>query len=86
MEWKDVDLAAREWRYFVTKTEVLNIVPLSRQVIEILQAIRPLTESGRYVFPSSRGDDRHDKDRVQHLDGRRKMMQAWADYLDALKA
>lgn len=142
MEWKDVDLAAREWRPFVTKTNVLHIVPLSTQAIAILEAIKPLTGSGRYVFPSSRGDSRpmsdgtvrtalrtlgYDKDsmsahgfrttastllneqgwspdaierqlchmprdqvraaynRAQYLDERRRMMQAWADYLDALK-
>jgi integrase len=142
MEWKDVDLAAKEWRYFVTKTEVQHIVPLSSQAIEILQDIRPLTGSGRYVFPSSRGDGRPMSDntirtalktlgyesdvmtahgfrttastllneqgwspdaierqlchmprdavraaynRAQYLDERRKMMQAWADYLDRLK-
>jgi integrase len=142
MEWKDVDLAAREWRPFVTKTNVLHIVPLSTQAIAILEAIKPLTGSGRYVFPSSRGDGRpmsdgtvrtalrtlgYDKDsmsahgfrttastllneqgwspdaierqlchmprdqvraaynRAQYLDERRRMMQAWADYLDGLK-
>jgi integrase len=58
MEWKDIDLQAKEWRYFVTKTEVLHIVPLSRQSVSILEEIRPLTGSGRYVFPSSRGDGR----------------------------
>ncbi|WNB73964.1 tyrosine-type recombinase/integrase [Methylomonas koyamae] len=58
MEWKDVDLAAREWRYFVTKTEVQHIVPLSRQAVEILESIKPLTGGGQYVFPSSRGDGR----------------------------
>ncbi|ANE55930.1 integrase arm-type DNA-binding domain-containing protein [Methylomonas sp. DH-1] len=58
MEWKDVDLAAREWRYFVTKTEVQHIVPLSRQAVEILESIKPLTGVGQYVFPSSRGDGR----------------------------
>ena len=58
MEWKDVDLDAKEWRYFVTKTEVLHIVPLSTQAITILEDIRPLTGNGRYVFPSSRGDGR----------------------------
>ena len=58
MEWKDVDLDAKEWRYFVTKTEVLHIVPLSIQAVAILEDIRPLTGSGRYVFPSSRGDGR----------------------------
>jgi integrase len=142
MEWKDVDLAAREWRPFVTKTNVLHIVPLSIQAIAILEAIKPLTGSDRYVFPSSRGDGRpmsdgtvrtalrtlgYDKDsmsahgfrttastllneqgwspdaierqlchmprdqvraaynRAQYLDERRRMMQAWADYLDGLK-
>lgn len=58
MEWKDIDLVAKEWRYFVTKTEVQHIVPLSNQAVTILEEIQPLTGSGRYVFPSSRGDDR----------------------------
>jgi len=58
MEWKDVDLDAKEWRYFVTKTEVLHIVPLSTQATTMLEDIRPLTGNGRYVFPSSRGDGR----------------------------
>ena len=25
MEWKDIDLTAKEWRYFVTKTEVEHV-------------------------------------------------------------
>jgi integrase len=58
MEWKDVDITSKEWRYYVTKTEVDHIVPLSTQAIAILEAIKPLTGSGRYVFPSSRGDGR----------------------------
>lgn len=58
MEWKDVDLGAKEWRYFVTKTEVQHIVPLSTQAVAILEAVKPLTGTGRYVFPSSRGDGR----------------------------
>jgi integrase len=58
MEWKDIDLDAKEWRYFVTKTEVLHMVPLSTQAAAIIEAIKPLTGQGRYVFPSSRGDGR----------------------------
>ncbi|MGZ4958715.1 MAG: tyrosine-type recombinase/integrase [Methylomonas sp.] len=58
MEWKDVDLVAKEWRYFVTKTEVQHIVPLSTQVVAILEDVKRLTGIGRYVFPSSRGDGR----------------------------
>ncbi|MFZ2172320.1 MAG: integrase arm-type DNA-binding domain-containing protein, partial [Methylococcaceae bacterium] len=53
MEWKDVDLNAKEWRYFVTKTEVLHIVPLSTQAAAILEEIKPLTGGGHFVFPSS---------------------------------
>lgn len=58
MEWKDIDFKAKEWRYFVTKTKVLHIVPLSTQSIAILNEIKPLTGNGQYVFPSSRGDGR----------------------------
>lgn len=142
MEWKDVDLNAKEWRYFVTKTEVQHLVPLSRQALEILEQIRPMTGHGKYVFPSSRNDGRPMSDntlrtalrslgydsevmtphgfrsmastllneqgwspdaierqlchmpkdqvraaynRAQYLEERRRMMQAWADYLDSLK-
>lgn len=53
-EWVDMDLEAAEWRYFVTKTKTHHIVPLSTQAVEILRELKPLTESGRYVFPSAR--------------------------------
>ena len=144
-EWEHIDLDAKEWRYLVTKTQTPHIVPLSKQAIEILTNLHPLTGSGRFVFPSARtpngsramsdvallaalrrmgiGKDemtvhgfralartildevlgfRPDfiehqlahavKDpngraynRTAHLPERHKMMQAWADYLDALK-
>jgi len=142
MEWKDIDLIANEWRYFVTKTETEQIVPLSTQVVEVLAEIKRLTGTGRYVFPSIRTGNRpmsnntvrlalramdYDKEtmsahgfrttastllneqgwspdaierqlahtarnkvraaynRAQYLDERKKMMQAWANYLDGLK-
>ncbi|NOR68489.1 MAG: tyrosine-type recombinase/integrase [Methylomarinum sp.] len=58
MEWKDVDIEAKEWRYLVTKTKVQHIVPLSTQAIAIIEEIKPLTGTGQYVFPSSRNDGR----------------------------
>ncbi|MGZ8213934.1 MAG: tyrosine-type recombinase/integrase [Methylosarcina sp.] len=54
MEWAHVDMDAKEWRYFVSKTSVQHIVPLSRQAIEILKELHPLTGQGRYAFPSER--------------------------------
>ena len=53
-QWEDINLANAEWRYLVTKTHTSHIVPLSRQAIEILQEVNPLTGRGRYVFPSAR--------------------------------
>jgi integrase len=141
-EWKDIDLDARLWRPFITKTNVEHIVPLSDQALAILKEMKPLTGHGRYVFPSARNDGRpmsngtirlalrtlgYEKDemsahgfrttastllneqgwppdaierqlshmprdavraaynRAQYLDERRRIMQAWADYLDSLK-
>ncbi len=57
-EWKDIDLEAAEWRFMVTKTDTLHIVPLSRQAVEILQELKPLTGRGKYVFPGARSNGR----------------------------
>ncbi|MDD5227738.1 MAG: integrase arm-type DNA-binding domain-containing protein [Methylococcales bacterium] len=145
MEWEHIDFDAKEWRYLVTKTNVQHIVPLSKQVIDAINELKPLTSHGRFVFPSERTPDGSrcmsdvallaalrrmgfSKDEVSihgfratartlldevlgfrpdfiehqlahavrdpngraynrtaHLEERRKMMQAWADYLDNLK-
>ena len=145
-EWSDIDLDAAEWRFVVTKTETSHLVPLSRQAVEVLRELYPLTGHGRFVFPSGRtprGDRPMSENavlaalrrlgigkeemsghgframartlldevlgfrpdyiehqlahvvrdplgraynRTAHLPERRKMMQAWADYLDQLKA
>jgi integrase len=58
MEWKDVDLDAAEWNYFVTKTETQHIVPLARQAVEMLRELHPLTGHGKYVFHGERDHDR----------------------------
>ncbi len=143
MLWTDIDLDAKEWRPYISKTDFHHIVPLPIQAVAILQAIYPLTGKDQYVFPSSRGNGRpmsentimtalktlgYDSsvmtahgfrttastllneqgwspdaierqlshaprdqvraayNRAQYLDERRRMMQAWADYLDALKS
>jgi len=145
-EWAEFDIPNKEWRIPAEKMKMKapHIVPLSDQVIEILNEIRPLTgcDNGKYVFPSVRSVKRpmsentvnaalrrmgYSKDEMtghgfrsiastrlnemgwnrdaierqlahaerdnvraaynyaEHLDERRKMMQAWADYLDDLK-
>ena len=57
-EWANIDLDAQEWRYTVTKTNTPHIVPLSRQAVEILRELQPLTGRGRFVFPGARSNGR----------------------------
>jgi integrase len=143
-EWTEFDLEKGEWRIAgeKMKSRVPHVVPLSRQALDVLRELQPLTGSGRYVFPGLRGRDRamsentvnaalrrmgYRKDEMtghgframastilneqgwhrdaierqlahgerdavraaynyaEHLPERRKMMQAWADYLDSLR-
>lgn len=57
-EWADLDLEAKEWRYTITKTKTQHIVPLSRQAVDILRELQPLTGDSRYVFPGARSNKR----------------------------
>ncbi len=57
-KWADIDLEEKQWRYVVTKTKTPHIVPLSRQAVEILNELHPLTGRGTYVFPSARTGSR----------------------------
>jgi len=142
-KWADIDLDAAEWRFVTSKTKTEHLVPLSRQSVEILRDLQPLTGGGEYVFPNVRpgrpisdatlnralqtmGYDtaadicphgframartllaeqlRFPAEVIEHqlahrvpdtlgtaynrtkfIDERRRMMQAWSDYLDDLK-
>lgn len=55
-EWAEIDLAKAEWRIPAEKMKMRDphIVPLSRQAIEILKEIEPVTGQGKYVFPCVR--------------------------------
>ena len=143
-KWADIDLDRAEWKYTVSKTKTDHLVPLSRQAVEILKDLYPLTGGGEYVFPGQRwgrpfsdmtinralqsmGYSTKEEitahgframartmlaerlrcpenviehqlahtvpdalgtayNRTKFLDDRRRMMTAWADYLDELKA
>lgn len=144
-EFEQLDGLDPTWRIPAAKMKMRDphLVPLSTQAVDVLREIRPLTGSGKYVFPSLRtgarpmsnntvnaalrrlgysGDEqvahgfratassllnelgwapdlielqlahkernksRAAYNRSQRLEERRKMMQAWADYLDGLRA
>lgn len=56
IEWAEIDLDAAEWNIPAEKMKggEPHLVPLSKQAIEILREIQPLTGTGRYVFPNAR--------------------------------
>ncbi|HZP66859.1 MAG TPA: tyrosine-type recombinase/integrase [Rudaea sp.] len=143
-EWREVDLDKALWSIPAErmKMDAPHLVPLSRQAVEILRELHPLTGSGEYVFPGARSlrrpmsentvnaalrrlgysgseivahgfrsmastllneqgwpsdvierqlahaernEVRRAYNRAKYLPERVKMMQAWADYLDALR-
>ena len=59
-EWDEIDFDKAEWRIPAAKMKmkVEHIVPLSRQALEILNKLEPMTGHARYVLPSIRTDDR----------------------------
>ncbi len=60
MEWNEVDLEGALWKIPSKKMKMRrdHVVPLSRQAVEIIKEIKPLTGHGQYVFPSVRSTAR----------------------------
>jgi integrase len=144
-EWSELDLDGGLWEIPAGRMKMKrpHLVPLSRQAVEILRELEPLTGQGKYVFPSVRtpakpisentinaalrrlGYDKEqmtghgfrtmastrlhelgwkseviefqlahaDKNKIrgvynraEYLEERKRMMQAWGDYLDGLRS
>jgi integrase len=56
MEWNELDLDAAEWNIPGVKMKMKNphLVPLSTQAVDLLNELRHLTGTGKYVFPCHR--------------------------------
>jgi integrase len=52
-EWSEIDLENAEWNIAAGKMKMKepHLVPLSKQAIVILEELKKLTGSGRYIFP-----------------------------------
>lgn len=52
MEWNEIDFETKLWRIPAEKMKMAqpHIVPLSKQAIELLEGLRPLTGNKQYVF------------------------------------
>lgn len=52
MEWNEIDFDNHLWRIPANKMKMAqpHIVPLSKQAIELIESLRPLTGNKQYVF------------------------------------
>lgn len=59
-EWAEIDLTAAVWAIPATKMKMKrpHRVPLAPQALEVLERLRLITGSGKYLFPSVRSADR----------------------------
>jgi integrase len=59
-EWKEIDFDKAEWSIPAERMKMRepHLVPLSRQALEILKELHPLTGKGTYLFPSPRSSQR----------------------------
>lgn len=55
-EWAEINFDAEQWNIPAERMKMKqsHIVPLSRQALDILRELQPLTGASRYVFPSGR--------------------------------
>jgi integrase len=55
-EWSEIDFDAEQWNIPAERMKMKEalIVPLSRQALEILEELKPITGASRYVFPNGR--------------------------------
>jgi len=55
-EWAEIDLDEATWNIpgNIMKMKEPHLVPLSKQAVDILRELQPLTGTSRYVFPSAR--------------------------------
>ena len=59
-EWTEIDWDKAQWIIPAEKMKMRekHVVPLSRQALEILKELQPLTGEGKYLFPSPRTSGR----------------------------
>ncbi|MDA0680749.1 MAG: tyrosine-type recombinase/integrase, partial [Proteobacteria bacterium] len=59
-EWREIDLAAKRWSIpdERMKERRPHVVPLSKQAVVIIQDLKPITGTGRYLFPCLRSPTR----------------------------
>lgn len=56
MKWTDIDLQNSTWLCRNTKTGSETLMPLSKQVVDLIEGLKPITGRSEWVFCAGRGD------------------------------
>ena len=61
MKWEDINYKSQTWEYMQTKTGDVRLVPLSKQVIALLNSLKSVgsADHSEYVFPSDKTKTGH---------------------------
>lgn len=59
-EWEELDLDNAIWRIpaHKMKANAPHVVPLSKQALDIIEQIKPLTSRSKYLFPNEKSNDK----------------------------
>ena len=62
-EWKEIDLELAEWRILAGKMKMKrqHVVPLAKQVVELLRDLYQFSGHGRFLFPGARNVAKGDR-------------------------
>ena len=52
MKWEDLNLQKSEWNFVISKVKKPLVIPLPKQITELLKKLQEITISDIYVFPS----------------------------------
>ena len=66
-EWSEFNFETKEWRIPAKRMKMndRHIVPLAKQTLEIIKALKPVTSGSIYLFPSVRTNSRPISDNAQ---------------------
>tara|TARA_Y100000588_G_scaffold330086_1_gene366742 strand:+ start:195 stop:1436 length:1242 start_codon:yes stop_codon:yes gene_type:complete len=59
--WDEIDLDKKEWTIPASRMKMRkeHVIPLSKQALQLLEAVRPLSGHREFVFPSDRNPRKH---------------------------
>lgn len=58
-KWSDIDLEEKLWRVYISKLDTFHYVPLTAQMLDILDNVKVISHDSEYIFPAARSHKQH---------------------------